>query len=141
MFSLRQTLRMALPLLCVLLISICRVESFEVGPKVIKNHPSTSRHQQLHSSNQNPQYFSINKGHQTRLSTPSSSLVVLDAKKKKIVEEKQEMVKTNGFEKVLLFMTPWRNPNSIFVYMFATVYFLGKYSEAQSIAASASGAL
>ena len=31
---------------------------------------------------------------------------------------------------VLLYLTPWRNPNSIFVYMFLVLYGLGKYSEA-----------
>jgi hypothetical protein len=30
----------------------------------------------------------------------------------------------------LAFMTPWRNPNSLFVYMLIILYTLGKYSEA-----------
>lgn len=57
-----------------------------------------------------------------------------------MAEEEPEREKKNGLELVLLYMTPWRNPNSIFVYMIGTVYLLGKYSEAQSIAAN-SGAM
>ena len=30
----------------------------------------------------------------------------------------------------LVYMTPWKNPNSIFVYLFLTLYLLGEYSEA-----------
>ena len=149
MFSLRQTLRTVLPLLCLLLVSICSsVESFEVAPKVTKN-PSTSR-QQFHSNHHHHhQYLTNNSQHQNRLSPSSSSspssstssLIVLDAKKKKTVEEEPVREKKNAFELVLVYMTPWRNPNSIFVYMFTALYFLGKYSEAQSIAKAASGVL
>ena len=38
----------------------------------------------------------------------------------------------NPVELVLLYMTPWKNPNSIFVYLFLAVFLLGKYSESQS---------
>ena len=38
----------------------------------------------------------------------------------------------NPAELVLLYMTPWKNPNSIFVYLFLAVFLLGKYSESQS---------
>ena len=31
----------------------------------------------------------------------------------------------------LLYMTPWKNPNSIFVYLFGILYVLGKISEAR----------
>jgi hypothetical protein len=35
---------------------------------------------------------------------------------------------------VLAYLTPWRNPNSIFVYLFLIVYILGSMSEAKSAA-------
>jgi len=60
-------------------------------------------------------------------------LTELDAKKK-IVEEEPEREKNDGFGLFLVYMTPWKNPNSIFVYMIALLYCLGKYSEAQHIA-------
>lgn len=41
----------------------------------------------------------------------------------------QEKEKVTGLNMVLLYMTPWKNPNSIFVYMFGILYALGKYSE------------
>jgi hypothetical protein len=44
-------------------------------------------------------------------------------------EEKEQ---PRGLGLVLLFMTPWRNPNSIFVYMFGILYVLGKYGEMKS---------
>jgi hypothetical protein len=61
-------------------------------------------------------------------------LIVLDAKKKKISSsvEEEEREQPRGVGLVLLFMTPWRNPNSIFVYMFLILYVLGKYGEAKS---------
>ena len=52
------------------------------------------------------------------------------------VEEEEEREQPRGLGLVLLFMTPWRNPNSIFVYMFLILYGLGKYGELK-----ASGAL
>ncbi|KAG7342190.1 hypothetical protein IV203_007282 [Nitzschia inconspicua] len=52
--------------------------------------------------------------------------------KKKPVEQEKE--KTNALGLFILYMTPWRNPNSIFVYMLLLLYALGKYSEAQSAA-------
>jgi len=36
-----------------------------------------------------------------------------------------------GLDLILLYMTPWRNPNSIFVYLFAIIYVLGKISESR----------
>jgi hypothetical protein len=65
-------------------------------------------------------------------------LIVLDAKKKKKIsssveeEEEREREQPRGLGLVLLFMTPWRNPNSIFVYMFGILYVLGKYGEMKS---------
>ena len=61
-----------------------------------------------------------------------------EAKKKQAALE-QEREKKDGLGLFLLYMTPWRNPNSIFVYLLAALYFLGKYSEAQSAARAASG--
>lgn len=46
----------------------------------------------------------------------------------------------DGGALLLTYMTPWRNPNSIFVYMLLTVYCLGKYSESKSIATAAAAA-
>lgn len=63
----------------------------------------------------------------------SSSMVVLDAKKKVSANEEEERVKKSPLELVLVYMTPWRNPNSIFVYMFMILYALGKYSEARHL--------
>eukprot|EP00977_Amphora_coffeiformis_P008490 scaffold1923_cov160-Amphora_coffeaeformis.AAC.2 len=40
---------------------------------------------------------------------------------------------TDPLQLFLVYMTPWRNPNSIFVYLLIILYALGKYSEAQSI--------
>jgi hypothetical protein len=54
-------------------------------------------------------------------------------------EPKQEKEKVGGIGLLILYMTPWKNPNSIFVYMLLTLYFLGKYSEARSLAAASIG--
>lgn len=40
---------------------------------------------------------------------------------------------------VLTYMTPWKNPNSIFVYLFLTLYLLGEYSEAHRTPLPSSG--
>ena len=74
-----------------------------------------------------------------------SSLTVLDAKKNQKNKmspsvEEEDKDKPRGLRLVLVFLTPWLNPNSIFLYLFLTVFLLGKYSEAQSIANS-SGAM
>jgi hypothetical protein len=134
-------LRMVLPVLLVLLISIHRIESFQLGPKKAQIDTPTFRF----SSNHQPNLIKSSE-QQKQLSTPASfcstpsSSTEINAKKKKVAEEEPEREKKNGLELVLLYMTPWRNPNSIFVYMIGTVYLLGKYSEAQSIAAN-SGAM
>ena len=56
---------------------------------------------------------------------------VIKTKGKKTLKSKKEpeKEKQNGLSLVLTYMTPWRNPNSIFVYMFGLLYALGKYSE------------
>lgn len=62
------------------------------------------------------------------------NLVVLDAKKapsrgktKNRNSEKRE--KVEGFDLFLVYMTPWKNPNSIFVYMILIIEILGKFRE------------
>ena len=45
--------------------------------------------------------------------------------------KKPEREKIEGLDLVLLYLTPWKNPNSIFVYMLLILYALGKYSESQ----------
>jgi hypothetical protein len=53
------------------------------------------------------------------------------AMKKKDEEKKIEMRQvTDPLELFILYATPWRNPNSIFVYLFLGLYALGTYSEA-----------
>jgi len=63
-------------------------------------------------------------------SQSSSSLMA--TKKKKNDESKEREKIENPVELLLLYMTPWKNPNSIFVYLFLVVYCLGKYSESQA---------
>ena len=132
--SLHQSRRMLLPILCILLISICKIESFEVARQVKSPFQQQQQQQQQRPSST----FSVLTCTSPKLPVQSSScsLIVLDAKKKKIVEEEEEREQPRGLGLVLLFMTPWRNPNSIFVYMLVIVYGLGKYSELK-----ASGAL
>lgn len=130
MISLHQSRHLILSLLCVFLISICRIESFEVIPKVTSPCKTTC-------TSQNLQRLSLSYP-----SSSSSSLIVMDAKKKKISSsgEEGEEKKSRGLGLILVYMTPWLNPNSIFVYLFLTVYLLGKYSEAHHVVNS-SGAL
>jgi len=101
---------------------VCRIESFQVVPKVTspckKTTCTSTKLQRL------PLSYSSSS-----LSSPS--MTVMDAKKKKIsssVEEGEEE-KSSGIGLIFVYMTPWLNPNSIFVYLFLTVYLLGKYSE------------
>ncbi|OEU22655.1 hypothetical protein FRACYDRAFT_232813 [Fragilariopsis cylindrus CCMP1102] len=133
--SLHQSRRMLLPILCILLISICKIESFEVARQV---KSPFQQQQQQQQQQRPPSTFSVLTCTSQKLLVQSSScsLIVLDAKKKKIVEEEEEREQPRGLGLVLLFMTPWRNPNSIFVYMFLILYGLGKYGELK-----ASGAL
>jgi hypothetical protein len=68
------------------------------------------------------------------------STTALNAKKKidPSPAPKQERKQLDGLGLIFLYMTPWKNPNSIFVYMLLILYCLGKYSETH---ATASGAL
>ena len=52
-----------------------------------------------------------------------------NAKKKEEVEE-EELTAARMF---VAYMTPWRNPNSGFVYLLLALYFLGKVSEARHV--------
>lgn len=63
--------------------------------------------------------------------TPTTT--ALQAAKKKGGEEKpkQELDLTKT---LILFFTPWKNPNSIFVYLFVIVYILGKINESGAAA-------
>lgn len=45
-----------------------------------------------------------------------------------------EREKKDALGLLILYMTPWKNPNSIFVYMLLLLYGLGTYSEAQAAA-------
>jgi hypothetical protein len=53
---------------------------------------------------------------------------LLAAKKKN--DDNTQKEKLSALTIFIAFATPWRNPNSIFVYLFLGVYALGKYSEA-----------
>ena len=55
------------------------------------------------------------------------SLAALSAQEREEAEKEER----KGLQLVLLYMTPWRNPNSIFVYLFLILYVLGKMSEAR----------
>jgi hypothetical protein len=60
----------------------------------------------------------------------------LSVRKKNNTEIKKEVEKAQqawDWKLILVYMTPWRNPNSIFVYMFALIYALGKYSESHNM--------
>lgn len=50
--------------------------------------------------------------------------------KRKSAASKREQV-TDPWELFIAYATPWRNPNSIFVYMLLTLYILGSITEAQ----------
>mmetsp|Transcript_17802 Transcript_17802/g.43961 ORF Transcript_17802/g.43961 Transcript_17802/m.43961 type:complete len:121 (+) Transcript_17802:1460-1822(+) len=61
--------------------------------------------------------------------------VALEAyKKKEPAKKPEEKEQTPPLKLLIAYMTPWRNPNSIFVYLFLLVYILGSYSEAKSAA-------
>ena len=49
-------------------------------------------------------------------------------------KNEDEVIKQKwDFSLFLTYMTPWINPNSVFVYLFLTLYALGKYSEAHRV--------
>ena len=58
-----------------------------------------------------------------------TTMFALNKKKKEEAKIETRQV-TDPLELFILYATPWRNPNSIFVYLLAGLYVLGKYSEA-----------
>ena len=65
--------------------------------------------------------------------TTTTTTTLLEAKKntKKSPAGSEEKESPSALTMLIAYMTPWRNPNSIFVYMLLTLYALGKYSESQ----------
>jgi hypothetical protein len=57
--------------------------------------------------------------------------VVLAAKKKGPDNKKPEKEKVSGLDLYFLYMTPWKNPNSIFVYFILIINILAKIKETQ----------
>jgi acyl-coenzyme A synthetase/AMP-(fatty) acid ligase len=57
--------------------------------------------------------------------------VALASKKKGPDDKKPEKEKVSGLDLVLLYMTPWKNPNSIFVYFILIINILAKIKEMQ----------
>jgi hypothetical protein len=126
----RQYLQMVLPALVVLLMSINSIESFGVGPqagKIGKSRLSSNHHFNLIKSSEQQRTLSV----PVSIVSTSLSPTQINANKKGAEPEREERT---GFQLFLLYMTPWRNPNSIFVYLFGIVYLLGKYSEANIVA-------
>lgn len=71
------------------------------------------------------------------LSSSRPSTALLAGKQKKPSNVKVEPPKVDGLRMFLAYATPWRNPNSIFVYMLLILFLLGKYSEAKSASGGA----
>jgi hypothetical protein len=67
-------------------------------------------------------------------SVPAQRISVALSAKKDTPNENEKEKSEWGLDLILVYMTPWRNPNSIFVYMFLIVYGLGKMSEAGMVA-------
>jgi hypothetical protein len=67
-----------------------------------------------------------------RHAIPKKASVNGSNKKKKTnaASTKKEKV-TDPWQLFLIYATPWRNPNSIFVYMLLILYILGSITEAQ----------
>jgi hypothetical protein len=68
--------------------------------------------------------FSVARGNMRR-----TRLFAMKKKEEKKIETRQVTV-TDPLKLLILYATPWRNPNSIFVYLFVVLFVLGKYSEA-----------
>ena len=98
-----------------------------VSPAVEAFAPTSSK--LVTTNNNNLQQQSLDQFH-------SRTNVALEAYKKKepVTAPKEEKEKTPPLKLFLAYATPWRNPNSIFVYLFLAVYLLGSYSEAKSAA-------
>jgi hypothetical protein len=59
----------------------------------------------------------------------TTALAALKKDKKDAKSEKSAQKWDVGL--LLVYMTPWKNPNSVFVYLFAALYILGSISEAR----------
>ena len=68
--------------------------------------------------------------YQVPTSSSRRASTLLEAKKSKKSPGGEEKKTPSPMTLLVAYMTPWRNPNSLFVYMLLTVYALGKYSEA-----------
>ena len=114
--------------LMLVLLLVVKSHAFVVAPKTL----TTSLQQKQKEVRQDS--FSIGGSSLLLLPTPSyrrafGSSAPLAAKKKDNSDDKESM--SDPLQLLLLYMTPWKNPNSIFVYMLAILYALGKYSESQ----------
>ena len=109
-------------------------DAFQLQPTLHITHPG--RHRPPFSSSTSLHIFNNSKKKMDSTKTASKG-----GKKKPVTnnDEQTNKEKKNAFELVLLYMTPWRNPNSIFVYMFLTLYVLGKYSESHSVGGGGGG--
>ena len=103
--------------LAVILLASHPIESFQ---PISRAAQTPSRHFDLAKSTE-----------QQSFGSSALSLTEMNLKKKKAPAEEPVREKNSPAELVLLYMTPWRNPNSLFVYLFGAVWLLGKYSEAQ----------
>lgn len=63
----------------------------------------------------------------------SAARTYLSAKNNPSDDEKERRKITSTSELILLFLTPWKNPNSIFLYMFLILIILGKINENKPI--------
>jgi hypothetical protein len=68
---------------------------------------------------------------------PPTTALFAAGKKKKPSTVEEPPPKVDGLRMLLAYATPWRNPNSIFVYMIVILIILGNYSEAKSVAGGA----
>lgn len=90
------------------------VEAFTVAPRTAVLTLTTTTRQQQQQQQQK-----------------RSSLLLLAGKKPSSDKKETQAWDLNL---LILFMTPWKNPNSIFVYMLGLLYVLGTISEARSAA-------
>ena len=75
----------------------------------------------------------------TRTTTTTSTTNTRLSLAKKSENEPQE--KNSPIKLFFIYLNPFLNPNSIFVYMFSIVYFLGKYSESKHIVESTAASM
>ena len=116
--------------LLICLLSITSAHSFQVVPNV-KN----SRSRSLLTQRQplQPQTL-VDTTTASTATTTTTTTTSLTAQKNQNDEETSE--KNSPIQLFFIYMNPFYNPNSIFVYMFAILYCLGKYSESKHIVES-----